>query len=85
MKILSGNSEYIIETCCACNMEFGMTKVFYEKRLADKKNFFCPSGHSQYYVGETEEKRLERELQAERERANRLSVLLQKKNKKVKK
>jgi hypothetical protein len=82
MKTISGTSNYVIETCCTCNMEFGMTKEFQEKRLADKKSFYCPSGHSQYYIGEPEEKKLRRIISDRESEIAKLKRQLKSKGKK---
>ena len=46
------------ETCCNCGVPFGMAQEFRNKRLKDHLNFYCPNGHRQHYVGQTEEERL---------------------------
>lgn len=65
--------ELVTETCCACGVLFAMAKDYRQKRLDDHDQFYCPNGHSQSYVGETQRERadrLEREAEAER-RASR--------------
>lgn len=58
--------QFITEECCNCGMPFAMTADFRERRLHDRKLFFCPRGHSQYYAGKTEEQKLREQLDRER-------------------
>lgn len=55
----------VIETCCNCGMAFAMTKDFKQAKLDARggrgETFYCPAGHSQHYLGETEEQKLRRE------------------------
>jgi hypothetical protein len=49
-----------------------MTSEFRSNRLADKRSFYCPNGHVQSYVGESDAdkaRRLEREARQLREQA----------------
>ncbi len=56
-----------IEHCCNCGMAFAMTREFQRRKINDKKSFYCPKGHSQYYVGQTEEQKLKKQLDHERQ------------------
>lgn len=64
----------VIEECCNCGMIFAMTKDFKNEKLkyrhsSNRKSFYCPNGHPQFYTGETEEQKLKRELEkAERDK-----------------
>lgn len=53
-------------TCCSCGVAFGLDNQFYAERLADKKFFHCPNGHSQRFTGPTE-------AQEQKARADRLA------------
>lgn len=55
--------EFVTEECCNCGLPFAMTKDFQRRRINDHKNFYCPSGHSQHYAGETEAKKLSKKLE----------------------
>jgi hypothetical protein len=57
--------------CASCGVVFGMTAGFTQRRRDDHKTFYCPSGHHQYFYGETEAERLKRKLQGERDRVAR--------------
>ncbi len=50
------------ETCCTCGMEFAMPADITQRRRDDHDWFYCPAGHQQHYMGETEASRLRREL-----------------------
>lgn len=56
----------VVETCCSCQMQFAMPSEL-KQRLLDgrtngkSKTFYCPAGHPQWYVGESEADALRRE------------------------
>lgn len=52
----------VVEHCCTCGVAFGLSKDTYNKRLDDHKGFYCPNGHSQYYLGKSEEDKLRDQL-----------------------
>ena len=46
--------------CCSCGAEFAMSESFYDQRLRDRVDFYCPAGHPQHFIGKTtEQKRIE--------------------------
>jgi hypothetical protein len=51
MTTLQYTGTLVIETCCDCNMKFGMDRQFYEEArdMGPKKPFYCPAGHEQWY------------------------------------
>lgn len=60
---------FTTETCCNkdCGMPFAMPTDFYRARSSSPGSaFFCPRGHGQHYTGETEEAKLRRQLESER-------------------
>lgn len=59
-----------VQDCCNCGMTFGVPADFNARRLEDHKDFYCPAGHSQHYIGKTE-------AQKERERADAAERQLQ--------
>jgi len=59
--------ELSTEVCCSCGVVFAMPTDMQRRRRNDHNSFFCPAGHSQRYVGETEEDRLKRELAREQD------------------
>ena len=63
--------ELVTEECCNCGVIFGLTKQLKGERRDDHKNFYCPNGHPQHYVGESEAEKNARLLQEERERHQR--------------
>jgi hypothetical protein len=60
------NLTLISVTCCNCGIPFAMAETFYDSRLRDGKNFFCPSGHQQHFT-ESETDRLRKELKRMRD------------------
>lgn len=57
---LTGTADLITETCYSCGVLFAMTEDFKNNRLKDRKSFYCPSGHAQHYLGETDTERLKK-------------------------
>jgi aspartate/glutamate racemase len=55
--------------CYSCGTTFGMESSFYQDRVRDHGEFYCPNGHRQHFIGETEAERLKRQLDAERSRS----------------
>ncbi len=57
-------------TCFQCGVVFampaGLRKTLLERR--EKQNFWCPNGHEQHYIGETDAQKLQKELDRERQR-----------------
>lgn len=49
------------ETCCTCHMTFAMPADFKRAHKRSRKDFFCPAGHAQHYLAESEETKLRRE------------------------
>jgi len=58
-EILTGTQKFVILTCSSCNMKYGVTLEFRDKMIEKRGTFYCPSGHSQWFPGKTEEKRLQ--------------------------
>lgn len=66
--------ELTMINCANCGITFGVPRRFESDRRTDHKSFFCPSGHSNYYPGKSDEERLrERVEQLERARDNALA------------
>lgn len=59
-------SEFAVIECCwkECRLSFAMPSGFKKERLLDHGEFFCPRGHRQFFLGETEETKLKRQLEA---------------------
>lgn len=55
-------------TCCSCGVEFGVPCYLKKKLLETHKRFYCPNGHEQAFLGETEAERLKKELEKQKER-----------------
>jgi len=63
---MSYTYETLVEVqCYKCGIRFGLIQSYYDLRKRDKKEWYCPNGHTQYFIGETAEQRLRRELRAE--------------------
>lgn len=52
---------WFVHECIDCSVRFAVTDFFDDRRRADKKNFYCPNGHSQAYL-ESESDRLRKQL-----------------------
>ncbi len=57
--------------CFSCQTEFAMDEALYDARYADHRNFWCPNGHDQHFIGKTEDQRKIAQLEAERDAAKR--------------
>lgn len=53
------------ETCCTCGVVFGIESRHRAelRRKKERTSFYCPNGHSQHYIGDTEADKLRRELE----------------------
>lgn len=60
--------EYVTEICCQCSISFGMTVQLQSIRKKDHQLFYCPLGHGQHYVAETEAEKLKKILKNTEER-----------------
>lgn len=51
-------------TCCVngCGMTFAVPVWFVERRRGDHEWWYCPNGHRQYFVSESDSEKLRREL-----------------------
>lgn len=61
---------YTVLHCSECSVAFGLTNQFIATRRRDRKNFYCPNGHSQWYPGKTAEQEA-KELRARLEAARK--------------
>lgn len=57
--------------CFNCGVTFGMTSALYNQRLNDHGSFYCPNGHGQCFIAESDKERGERLLREEQERHKR--------------
>ena len=64
MSVIYQTATYNILNCYKCGIGFGVPSEFERQRRSDRQSFFCPSGHSQWFPGKTDEQRV-RELQAQ--------------------
>ncbi len=49
------------ETCYKCGIPFGLEAEYRTRLLRSHEMFYCPAGHGQCYIGESDVQRLERE------------------------
>lgn len=63
-------------TCYLCGIPFAMPADLMQQRIQDHRNFWCPNGHDQYFVGETDAQRLERQLKAKNDELARKQAAL---------
>ncbi len=55
-------------TCCACFVAFGISARQYEELVSTHQAFYCPAGHRQNFIGESDIEKLRKELAAETKR-----------------
>ena len=56
-------------TCYECGVIFGLPEDLHNNLLANHKTFYCPSGHGQHFIGETEAQKFKRLYNDERDRS----------------
>lgn len=49
---------FFIETCYTCGVPFGIPTELQYSLVQNRRAFYCPNGHSQSYVGKTDQERL---------------------------
>lgn len=59
--------DFVMEECCNCGIPFFIPSYHRKQLIADKRFFYCPNGHSQYY-STNEADRLKDQLKREKER-----------------
>lgn len=64
-------------TCSECQVLFALDDAFIRQRHSDRKTWYCPNGHSQWYPGKTDEQRV-KEAQAQMEAAQATARMLRK-------
>ncbi len=57
---LSVRLETII--CCSCGVQFAVPEDLKKNLKQTHREFYCPNGHNQWYSGETEAEKLQKEL-----------------------
>lgn len=73
------------EICCACGTPFGIEAGLKRNLTNTHRSFYCPNGHAQSYVGETNEERLSKELTRLRSQKDQVDQELLNKNRALKK
>lgn len=54
-------------TCYKCGVVFAVPSYFKTKRLEDHETFWCPNGHTQGFMGDSEAEKLKKQLEQERD------------------
>ena len=58
--ILIMEVDIVQEICYRCNISFWITTSHHKQLIKSKEGFYCPNGHAQHYLGETDAKKLQR-------------------------
>lgn len=55
--------DMVQQFCCNCHMEFYMPRSLYDRaqELRMKLQFYCPAGHGQHFMGESDADKFRRE------------------------
>lgn len=64
MAQLAYEQQLITESCYVCAIQFAMPREFRDRRLSDKRDFYCPAGHPQHFIAKTEAEKLREQLAA---------------------
>ena len=64
MAELSLNTDLRFKTtnCITCGCVIVLEEHQYAQRLKDRENYYCPNGHNQHFIAETEESKLRRQV-----------------------
>lgn len=55
--------------CCNCGIHFGLPDALYRSLCRSHNFFFCPNGHEQHFIGESEEEKLKKQVKAYKQEA----------------
>lgn len=61
-------------TCYKCGVPFAVPGKLRQELIRTQENFYCPSGHSQHYSGETTEQRLRKQLEEKEKTITRQTI-----------
>ena len=75
--------EMLSEVCISCGTPFSIPANLQQQLRKNHNSFYCPNGHSQAYMGESNEEKLRRQLTDAMAREQRLSDELAAKNRKL--
>lgn len=81
MTTIYETAYYTIIKCADCGIGFGIPTSFEQHARSDRRTFYCPSGHTQWFAGKTDAKRIE-ELKAQIATKNDLLESTQRENEK---
>lgn len=56
--------EIVTEECVACHVAFGLTSEMQKRLRETHHDFYCPNGHTQRYMAETEAEKLRAKLRS---------------------
>jgi Zn finger protein HypA/HybF involved in hydrogenase expression len=73
LTALKYEAAFVAIECWQCQIAFGVTPYFQERRREDHQSFYCPAGHSQIYPSKSREEKLQEEL-AKAERAKQMAL-----------
>src|SRR5436853_7851950 len=73
---ISVTTTLVTEECYSCHVLFAMPKELKSDLLKQRatRNFYCPNGHGQRYVGKTREQELAEQVERLERRATQLSA-----------
>lgn len=76
MTTMTYESTLTVLDCCTCQIDFAIPNLLYQQARKDSSIWvWCPKGHQQHWPGaESDEAKLERKLEAERDRVARLTA-----------
>lgn len=63
MTTITLDVKLVLEECCNCGMAWAMPERFQRKMRETRQTFYCPAGHAQQYVGETDAERANKDAE----------------------
>jgi hypothetical protein len=70
MTWITALETFTVHHCGECGVAFAMADSFMNRRIEDKKTWYCPNGHARVFKGESEVDQLKKQLQHKQQTLN---------------
>ena len=77
MGMLDVSTGFSTVSCYKCGMVFALPTSFFQRRKEDEGDFYCPSGHKQYFPAASLEARLKAQLERDQKAHGRTRKMLE--------
>ena len=72
--MLTDTLTFTILTCANCGVSFAITQSYAKHRRGDRRSFYCPNKHEQWFPGETDDAKIKRLTSRERHLSDQLEA-----------